>query len=68
MSADNTRIIKMIMPSLIVLLFLNKYNVPRPAFTTRPDTNAPKGIAPLIYRLEIRALEAQLGIKPIRRE
>ena len=55
----------MIKALVIVFLFLSKTIIPKPEFTNKPESKAPKGMLPFIYKEEIRTLLEQLGIKPI---
>ena len=46
-------------------LFLNNMSMPKPAFTNKPESNAPKARLPLTNNSLKRIEEAQFGIKPI---
>ena len=58
------QIAKTIKASFNLLLFLNNISIPNPAFTNHPDSKAPKGSAPCMYKVDRRTLEAQFGISP----
>ena len=45
--------------------FLNNISIPKPAFTNKPESNAPKARLPSTNNSLSKIDEAQLGIKPI---
>ena len=47
-----------------LLLFLNKYNIPSPALTNKPASNAPNGILELTKSVVSKIDDAQFGIRP----